>query len=137
MLHDVKTSALPLILPNRINVNCSMEFPRAKTFLYNQFIFLLCVYLFGTCLADDSLIDNEYLEQYPFCGKMNYPGSVNGASARAVNSMDDENNYRWVALIVRQNKQKDGSMKTHRCSGSIITDRYGNITILNNIRLHV
>ena len=100
-----------------------MEFPPVKTFLHKLAIPLLWVYLLGICLADDSLIDNDHLEQYPFCGKMNYPGNANGARARAVNSMDDENNYRWVALIVRKDKQKNGSMKTHRCSGTIITER--------------
>ena len=100
-----------------------MESPRFGNVIHNLVFLLVCAYFFRICLADDPLIDNDHLEQYPFCGKMNYPGSDNGASARAVNSMDDEDNYRWVALILRQNKQKDGSMKTHRCSGTIITDR--------------
>ena len=100
-----------------------MEPPRFEHVIYNLVLLLVCIYLFGICLADDSLIDNDHLQQYPFCGKMNYPGSANGASARAVNSMDDEDNYRWVVLSLRHNKQRDGSMETSICSGTIITER--------------
>ena len=100
-----------------------MEFSPIKTFSHKLAILLLWVYVLGICLADDSLIDDDHLEQYPFCGKMNYPANTHGASARVVNSKDDKDNYRWVAFIARKEKQKNGSWKRHRCSGSIITER--------------
>ena len=84
----------------------------------------LLMFLLRTLFADDSVIDETHLKDYPFCGKMNFRNR-NPIGGRVVNSKEASELYRWVVRIKRLNLQKDKAinMKTIFCSGSIITER--------------
>ena len=69
-----------------------MEFQCFNALFYNIVILTAFAYVFGICLADDSSVDNDHLNEYPFCGKMSYPEITEGANARTVNTKDDDEN---------------------------------------------
>ena len=71
------------------------------------------------------LIDHTHLTDYPYCGSMHYESKVHPRKARgrSVNTKDSKNYYRWLAHLIRQNLQADGSYRKSRCTGSIISER--------------
>ena len=73
-------------------------------------------------LSDFEMIDSQHLEQYPYCGSMNYIGNKPASSARVVNSKTPKEVYRWIVLQIRLKYKKHEST----CGGTIITDRYHN-----------
>ena len=102
-----------------------------------QYLHSMVTYLFVTIFmhlvhtspGDNSIIDQQHLNEYPFCGSMLYDDPSNSPTGRVVNSETPKNKYRWVVLVVRENllivgPKLPGKMVTTKCSGSIITDRY-------------
>ena len=75
--------------------------------------------------ADESDIDSEHLEDYPYCGVMKEPTVK--AKGRVANSKDSLEDYRWVVQLVRKTVQKrgvrQGLFNAYPCTGSVITDR--------------
>ena len=96
-------------------------------------ILTLLMFVLSTFNADDTLVDEEHLKRYPFCGRMNfrnnidcdqrYPFSSCNAKGRVVNSKDAIESYRWVVRITRKARKTRQRWQTSRCSGSIITER--------------
>ena len=83
----------------------------------------IVIYLVDTSVADDSMIDENQLKQYPFCGRMSHSHPSNSPTGRVVNSGIPEHNYRWTLCIERTNRNKHGYDDIFSCSGSVITDR--------------
>ena len=73
----------------------------------------------GLGIAD---IDEDHLAMYPYCGSMHQ--GITQTESRAINSEGSKEDYRWTALLVRENTEpKSNKVDILRCSGSIITDR--------------
>ena len=90
--------------------------------LINKTPFLVIVYLVNTCIAsgkDD--IDEDHYEMFPYCGSMSEEGSQ--TKSRAINAEDARENYRWVALLKRENTERSGTIDVKFCVGTIISDR--------------
>ena len=83
------------------------------------FVILASSNPFHPFLSDNSMIDTQHLEQYPYCGSMDYSGNSHGSSARVANSESPKEFYRWTVYQIRLIHNKHES----RCSGTIITDR--------------
>ena len=83
---------------------------------------LIIFSLVHTSIALDTDIDQDHMAMFPYCG-----GTFQGSSeskARAINAQDSKHNYRWSAIVWRENTgPKSGKKFTSFCSGSIITDR--------------
>ena len=88
-------------------------------YTYYTFAFLLAFYPFDKFLSDNSMIDIEHLQQYPYCGSMDYTGNIPTPTSRVVNSKTPEEIYRWTVLQIRRTYDYHQS----DCSGTIITDR--------------
>ena len=88
-------------------------------YTYYTFTFLLAFYPFDKFLSDNSMIDIDHLQRYPFCGSMDYTGNIRTPTARVVNSKIPEEIYRWTVLQIRRTYDYHQS----DCSGTIITDR--------------
>ena len=71
--------------------------------------------------ADESDIDSEHLEDYPYCGVMKEPTVE--AKGRVANSKDSLDDYRWVVQVVRKTLHKTGLYNSYPGTGSVITDR--------------
>ena len=78
--------------------------------------------------CDNSMIDEDHLKNYPYCGSMFYPSLnpnyVGKSTSRVTNSKMAENVYRWIVKLNRKNLVNAGDLKTTSCSGSVITERY-------------
>ena len=75
---------------------------------------------------DNSMIDENHLKEYPYCGSMYQNQRPTTATSRIVNSKDATKHYRWVVLVSRQNvraPQYIDSPDSAQCSGSVITER--------------
>ena len=83
------------------------------------FVILASSNPFHPFLSDNSMIDTQHLEQYPYCGSMDYSGNSHGSSARVANSESPKEFYRWTVYQIRLIHNKHEL----RCSGTIITDR--------------
>ena len=81
------------------------------------------IFLLGTLLANDSMIDKDHLTKYPFCGRMSTYRPSRALRSRVVNSGPPEDHYRWVLHIIRQNLNIDDTFSYPVCTGSVITDR--------------
>ena len=46
------------------------------------------------------MIDPQHLQQYPYCGSMDYIGNKPASSARVVNSEIPKEVYRWIVLQI-------------------------------------
>ena len=88
-------------------------------------LWLACVFILDTTIGDNSWIDKEYFEKYPYCGQMETenPSTEKTGTGRVVNSKEFTESYRWVVLIKRANLQKDGKIDTTDCSGTVLTER--------------
>ena len=71
--------------------------------------------------AQESAIDKDHLKDYPYCGDMRDPSTA--ATGRAVNSMDCDKDFRWVALVIRTVAAGTDAVSKELCSGTVITDR--------------
>ena len=89
----------------------------------NIALILFCT-LDAIYMADDSWIDEDHLQKYPYCGRMRTSIPSATGSERIVNSVDATESYRWVVMVTRENLQVDGSFEKSRCGGSIITERF-------------
>ena len=87
------TVCCTLLLCRRITFSCGMEFQSFNIFLYIIVLFVAFVFMFSGCWEDDSFVDNNQLQEYPFCGKMNYPEITKGTNGRSVNTKNDDENY--------------------------------------------
>ena len=87
--------------------------------IYHAFVFLVAFYPFDKFLSDNSMIDIDHLQLYPYCGSMDYTGNIHTPTARVVNSKIPEEIYRWTVLQIRRTYDYHQS----DCSGTIITDR--------------
>ena len=90
-------------------------------------IFLLfCILKEFRC--DNSMIDQDHLNNYPYCGSMFYPSLnlnyVGKSSGRVTNSKMAKNIYRWIVKLNRKNLIKGGDLRRSSCSGSVITEWY-------------
>lgn len=92
--------------------------PKVKIFV------IFCI--LNTCATSETdSIDKDHLDMFPYCGSM-YQGNTK-TKARAINSQESEQDYRWAVFILRRYiEPKSGNEFTTLCSGSIITDRYEN-----------
>jgi hypothetical protein len=73
-------------------------------------------------------IDKDHYAMYPYCGsrrpKDPTTEGATQAKSRSINSEDSKEDYRWTALLLRENTgPKSGKVRNTYCSGSIITDR--------------
>ena len=73
---------------------------------------------------DDSWIDKEHLELYPYCGQMKTK-NTDGTAARIINSKESSESYRWVVRVGRKTLSKTMEMQSGDCSGTVITERLG------------
>lgn len=71
--------------------------------------------------ADDSVIDQDHLALFPYCGSMY--GKQPTSMSRISNSKPAQTEYRWVVLVMRMNIRDDGKNKLFYCSGTVITDK--------------
>ena len=78
--------------------------------------------------CDNSMIDQDHLKNYPYCGSMFYPSLnlnyVGKSSGRVTNSKMAKNIYRWIVKLNGKNLIKGGKLRGYSCSGSVITERY-------------
>ena len=108
--------------------------PRKGLRYYEKLLCLLLIFCAAKPLGgDDSWIDEEHLNEYPFCGSMATDAwnTHHESEGRVVNAEDAKKNYRWVVFLQRHNIQKpiDGKAKSKvtNCVGTVITDRQENI----------
>ena len=91
--------------------------------LINNTTFLFMVFLVNTCIAsgkDD--IDKDHYDMFPFCGSMSEEEAQ--TKSRAINAENAAENYRWVALLKRENTEPlSGKINVKFCSGTIISER--------------
>ena len=105
-------------------ITCVISEKHAKVLglSFNSPSFLAFVFLVTSSTGWVTDIDKDHIAMYPYCGSM-YQGATQ-AKSRSINSEDSKEDYRWTALLQRENTgPKDGKVKTSYCSGSIITDR--------------
>ena len=75
---------------------------------------------------DDSWIDEEHLELYPYCGQMKTKNTDDGTDAsRIINSKESSESYRWVVRVRRKSLKFTKKMQASHCSGTVITERLG------------
>ena len=76
---------------------------------------------------DDSWIDEEHLELYPYCGQMKTKNDQDDATdaARITNSKESSESYRWVVRVRRKSLLKTRKMRATSCTGTVITERLG------------
>ena len=74
---------------------------------------------------DDSWIDKEHLELYPYCGQMKAKNTDDGTNARIINSKESSESYRWVVRVRRKSLLKTRKMRATSCTGTVITERLG------------
>ena len=74
---------------------------------------------------DDSWIDEEHLELYPYCGQMKTKNTDDGTNARIINSKESSESYRWVVRVRRKSLLKTRKMRATSCTGTVITERLG------------
>ena len=103
-------------------VTCTNKFWNNAMHL-NIAIILFCT-LDAIYMADDSWIDEDHLQKYPYCGRMRTSIPSATGSERIVNSVDATESYRWVVMVTRKTLQVDGSFLIDDCSGSVITERF-------------
>lgn len=73
---------------------------------------------------DNSMIDENHLTQYPYCGSMYQKHTM--ATSRISNAKDATKTYRWVVMISRWNVRAPkfvGDPVYSECAGTVITDR--------------
>ena len=90
--------------------------------LLNNTTFLVMAYLVNTCIAsgkDD--IDEDHYDMFPFCGSMSEEEAQ--TKSRAINAENAAENYRWVALLKRENTEPaSGKTIVEFCGGTIISE---------------
>ena len=92
--------------------------------IWSTCLFLsLVICLLTTVVANDSIIDEDHLKKYPFCGRMSIDPRSGAHKSRVVNSGPPKDNYRWALFIRRQNLNDDDTYSYRECSGSVITDK--------------
>ena len=95
---------------------------------------LVVTYLLITSKALDPEIDQEHLNEYPYCGLMTTEhmdtsdmDTDMGTSGRAVNAKNGSRDYRWVVLIRHLAYHKActarGLRRSSYCAGTVVTDR--------------
>ena len=68
--------------------------------------------ILGRGNAGNSVIDQDHLAKYPYCGSM-YGAFANGryVMGRITNAKDATKDYRWVVEILRTSIQDDGTFE--------------------------
>ena len=83
---------------------------------------ILYLNILGKGNGDNSMIDQDHLKKYPFCGSM-FGANTPVATSRISNAKPATKDYRWVVEVIKTTIQADKTFEDELCSGSIITER--------------